>query len=250
MPNLLVILVGPTGSGKTTLLNSLKACRENMQQAVTATTRAPRKGEVDGIDYFFLSSEEFENRKEAGEFLETEKVHGTNWYGSPKKEIGDKLKKSDCVISLNIDGAMNAKKAFPNSIALYLEPPKKEELKELASDRNDLDARKKSMDDEEKRKNECDRIIARGTMYNVYKQVFLIIDETKAKLEAEEKKAKVFADVKTAILTGKALKAKLNENSAVTTKTVTQSLPKHILPLKPSTSLSRMPAQVTHTKDK
>src|SRR5690348_13000345 len=84
-----VVLSGPSGSGKTTIVERLLADSPvKLIKSVSATTRAPRKHEVNGNDYYFLKPEEFAARRERGEFLECAEVHGTgNWYGTLKSEI-------------------------------------------------------------------------------------------------------------------------------------------------------------------
>ncbi|MDQ8205271.1 guanylate kinase [Pelagicoccus sp. SDUM812003] len=109
--SLLLVLAGPAGSGKTTLCERLVAETENTERVVTCTTRSPREGERDGVDYFFLSDERFDQAIANGEFLEWAKVH-TNRYGVLKKVIQDKLDAHiDLVMNVDVQGVANIREA-------------------------------------------------------------------------------------------------------------------------------------------
>lgn len=99
--NILLIVSAPSGAGKTTLCQALLENNRNMSRAVTCTTRPPRDGEVDGVDYYFLDAATFLKKVQAGEFLEHATVHG-NSYGTLKSEIIDRLHSGQDVL-LNID---------------------------------------------------------------------------------------------------------------------------------------------------
>jgi guanylate kinase len=102
---LLILVTGPSGSGKTTLLNRVLQSDSNCTRVVTCTTRKPRPGEVDGQDYYFLTSERFEELVEAGEFIENANVYGSR-YGTLKREILDKLNQGkDVILVVDVQGA-------------------------------------------------------------------------------------------------------------------------------------------------
>ena len=102
---LLIVVSAPSGGGKTTLCEQLIAHHPNMARAVTCTTRAPREGERDGIDYYFLEAESFLKRVQAGNFLEHATVHG-NSYGILKSEVLNKLRQGkDVVLNIDVQGA-------------------------------------------------------------------------------------------------------------------------------------------------
>ncbi|EAQ77415.1 guanylate kinase [Blastopirellula marina] len=127
----LVILSGPSGSGKTTVVRKLLALAEpRLKLSVSATTRPPRAGEVDGQDYHFLSTEEFQRRKAAGEFLETFEVFGNGyWYGTPRSEVEDRLPQGISVLlEIDVDGAMEIVKQYPAAVTIFLSPGSHEEL--------------------------------------------------------------------------------------------------------------------------
>jgi guanylate kinase len=99
-----------------------------LRRALTATTRPPRPDEVDGKDYIFLSEEQFEQKRAAGELAESARVHGM-WYGVPRESVTTALKKGKWVV-LNVDvqGGLAIKKGYPDSVMIFLLPPSMEEL--------------------------------------------------------------------------------------------------------------------------
>jgi guanylate kinase len=107
---LLILISAPSGGGKTTLCNQLLALRPEMTRAVTCTTRAPRPGEKDGMDYYFFSVAEFERRRRAGEFIEHATVYG-NSYGILKSELLGKLRSGrDVLLNVDVQGAATIRK--------------------------------------------------------------------------------------------------------------------------------------------
>lgn len=103
--SLLIVISAPSGAGKTTLCNSFLKARPGVERAITCTTRAPRAGESDGIDYHFLAPEDFERRVAAGEFLEHALVHG-NRYGTLKREVTERLARGrDVLLNIDVQGA-------------------------------------------------------------------------------------------------------------------------------------------------
>ncbi len=124
----LVIVSGPTASGKSTLWRRLVA-RPEVSFSTSATTRKPREGEVDGRDYFFLSSEEFNRRLEAGEFLEHAEVHG-RFYGTLRAEVERALTDGkDIVLEIDIQGAEQLRRSGLPTVSLFVMPPSPEVLR-------------------------------------------------------------------------------------------------------------------------
>ncbi|MBI4660552.1 MAG: guanylate kinase [Verrucomicrobia bacterium] len=127
---LLVVISAPSGGGKTTVCQKIVEANPNIVRAVTCTTRAPRAGERDGVDYYFLDPAKFQSRVQAGEFLEHATVHGHH-YGTLTAEILDKLRQGkDVLLSIDVQGARTVrKKAAEDSVlsaalvTVFLTPP-------------------------------------------------------------------------------------------------------------------------------
>jgi guanylate kinase len=126
--SLLVVLSSPSGGGKTTICKALVARYPIFKKSVSASTRKPRKNEVNGVDYYFLSEKEFFKRVKEQEFLEYENVHGY-YYGTLKAEVKKLLKKGNTVLfDIDVNGALNIKKSSPEAILFFIRPPSFEEL--------------------------------------------------------------------------------------------------------------------------
>lgn len=128
MKPFLLVLSAPSGGGKTTIARNLLRARDDLGYSVSATTRPIRAGECDGVDYHFLSREEFLRRVEAGEFLEWA-TYGGNLYGTLREEIerifaGGRT----AVLDVEIEGARQLRASFPNSLHLFVLPPSAEVL--------------------------------------------------------------------------------------------------------------------------
>lgn len=121
-----VVISGPSGSGKTTIVSRLLAeSPVPLVKSISATTRPPRVGEVDGREYRFLSPEEFAARRDRGEFLEHAEVHGRDcWYGTLKSEV-DRARAAGAWVLLEIDvqGAMRVEEQYPDAITIFLTTP-------------------------------------------------------------------------------------------------------------------------------
>lgn len=127
---LLFVLSGPSGVGKDTLLRELLKTDLKITKCVTYTTRPPRQGEIDGVDYRFISLEEFERKKKEGAFLEWAEVGG-NFYATPKDFVERKLNEGeDVVLKIDVQGAMRVKELFPEAILIFVAPPSLETLAE------------------------------------------------------------------------------------------------------------------------
>ncbi|MFW5787805.1 MAG: guanylate kinase [Halanaerobiales bacterium] len=133
---ILFVLSGPSGVGKGTVLDELLKDFNDVEYSVSATTRPPREGEVDGEDYHFLTEDEFFNIKEKDGFLESARVH-KHFYGTPKKYVDKSLKKGkDIILEIDIQGARQVKKKYPNAVFIFLVPPSFSELKDRLKKRN------------------------------------------------------------------------------------------------------------------
>lgn len=127
---LLVVISAPSGGGKTTLCRELLALRRDMTRAITCTTRDPRPGETDGLDYYFLDPASFEGRLQAGSFLEHASVHGHR-YGTLKSEVLDKLRAGrDVLLNVDVQGAATIRDCAQAQselrqalVSVFLSPP-------------------------------------------------------------------------------------------------------------------------------
>ena len=113
---------GPSGVGKSTILRRLLADLPQLVPSISATTRPPRAGEQDGIDYHFLTQAEFARRREAGEFLECCEVFGRgHWYGTLKQEVDTSLDQGKWVIlEIDVDGAEGVLQHFPGAVTIFI----------------------------------------------------------------------------------------------------------------------------------
>ncbi|MEM4407497.1 MAG: guanylate kinase [Candidatus Caldarchaeum sp.] len=128
MKGLLVILSGPSASGKDTVIQEWKNIDERVRKIVTCTTRKPRHGEQDGVDYVFLTPEAFQKGIEENLFLEYKNVHGY-LYGTPIADV-EKALHEGCIVVLKIDvqGGMEVKHKRPDALSIFLKPPSIQEL--------------------------------------------------------------------------------------------------------------------------
>lgn len=129
MPHgLLVVLSGPSGAGKGTVCQLLRRRNPALAYSISVTTRAPRSGERDGVSYFFLSQEEFEAKRAAGELLEWAEVYG-HYYGTPRSYVLEKLAGGeDVLLEIDTQGAMQVKANYPTGVFIFLAPPSLTEL--------------------------------------------------------------------------------------------------------------------------
>ncbi len=124
-PGKLVVVSGPSGAGKTTLLKRVCGeCPLPLRLSVSATTRSPRAGEQNGIDYYFLSDEDFGRRRAAGEFLECCEVFGRgHWYGTLADEVLPRLAAGWWVVlEIDVQGAMSILDRFPQAVTIFVQP--------------------------------------------------------------------------------------------------------------------------------
>ena len=125
----LIILSGPSGAGKGTIHNELLKHDSNLKLSVSMTTRKPRDGEVEGVDYFFVTEEEFKKEIENNSFLEYAEVHG-NYYGTLKREVERDIDNGyDVLLEIDIQGAINIKSQKEDGIFIFIMPPSMRELK-------------------------------------------------------------------------------------------------------------------------
>lgn len=172
--SVLLVISGPAGSGKTTLCENLLAARPSLQRVVTATSRAPREGESDGVDYHFLSTEDFCRRISHGDFYEWAEVHGKGrYYGSLKSEIDGKLASgSDLLLNIDVQGAATFRRQraqLPGLlVTVFIRPLSLEQLRQRLAERDqdspaEIERRLETARREIERAPEFDHIIDSGT---------------------------------------------------------------------------------------
>ncbi|MBQ9958864.1 MAG: guanylate kinase, partial [Oscillospiraceae bacterium] len=136
----LVVVSGPSGCGKDTVVSCLKQQRSDIRQSVSCTTRAPREGEQHGVNYYYISREEFLQRLENGRMLEYNEFAG-NLYGTPRDELEQLMQTGDTVVLvIDVHGAVNVKRIYPGALLVFLLPPSIDELVERLSGRGSEEA--------------------------------------------------------------------------------------------------------------
>lgn len=142
----LIILSGPSGVGKSTVCRALLAESNNLVLSISATTRQPRPGELDGREYFFYSPEKFAEALKQNAFLEWAEVFG-NYYGTPRAYVEKVLAQGqDCLLEIDVQGALQVKAQWPEGIFVFLVPPSQEELKKritLRATENEVERQKR-----------------------------------------------------------------------------------------------------------
>ncbi|MDD6155283.1 MAG: guanylate kinase [Eubacteriales bacterium] len=133
----LFVISGPSGAGKGTICGKvMERLGDTASLSVSATTRQPREGEVDGVNYYFLSKEEFEGRINNNGFLEYAEVYD-HYYGTSRENVMDKLESGkDVFLEIDIQGAMQVKDSFPEAVFIFILPPSMEVLKARITGRN------------------------------------------------------------------------------------------------------------------
>lgn len=126
----MIIVAAPSGSGKTTLVQAMLARFEGFAFSISATTRSPRPNEVHGRDYYFLSRAEFEQRRDAGDFLEWEEVYDGRYYGTLRSEVDRILSAGQVpLFDIDVEGAANLKAQFGDrALSVFIQPPSPEAL--------------------------------------------------------------------------------------------------------------------------
>ena len=132
-----IIVSSPSGAGKTTIVDAVLKRDKSVSRVITATTRMPRTGEKNGVDYHFWTIKQFEQAIKKGQMLEWAQVH-THYYGIPKKSVDDLMKKGICpILVIDVQGARTVKAQYPNAATVFIVPPSLKELKNRILRRND-----------------------------------------------------------------------------------------------------------------
>ena len=126
----LVVMAGPSAVGKGTLASYIVSNFEGFVLSVSATTRSPREGEVDGVSYVFLDDDEFKARADSGQMLEWATVHGKHSYGTPRGPVEQGLAEGfNVILEIDVQGAFQVRQSFPEALLVFVKPPSFEELR-------------------------------------------------------------------------------------------------------------------------
>jgi guanylate kinase len=126
----LVVMAGPSAVGKGTLASYIVSNFEGFVLSVSATTRSPREGEVDGVSYVFLDDDEFKARADSGQMLEWATVHGKHSYGTPRGPVDQGLTEGfNVILEIDVQGAFQVRQSFPEALLVFVKPPSFEELR-------------------------------------------------------------------------------------------------------------------------
>ena len=132
----LVVISGCSGVGKGTVLGIMMKKHTDLAFSVSATTRDPRPGEVDGVHYYFITKERFEQMIADGEFLEYD-AHAANYYGTPRAQAEEKMARGSVLLDIEHNGAKQVKAAAPDAVLVFIMPPSVEELERRLRGRGD-----------------------------------------------------------------------------------------------------------------
>lgn len=188
--NKLLIITAPSGAGKTTIVKHLlKTFPNTLAFSVSATTRAQRPNEVNGVDYYFINIAEFLTKRENDEFVEWQEVYENQFYGTLKKEV-DRLWEAGKTVLFDIDvkGAMNIKKAYPEqSLSIFVQPPSYELLEQRLKRRN--------TESEESLKKRLEKVKIELTYANCFDKI-LVNDILENSLKEAEDLVRQFLNIK------------------------------------------------------
>lgn len=176
----LVLFSGPSGVGKDTLLDILAAKCPELQRSVSLTTRAPRENETDGVDYYFVSSADFEKMLQDGEVLEFAQ-YGKYMYGTPKRPVDRWLQEGKTVVlKIEVQGAAKIKKIYPHALAIFIMPPSMEILEKRlrrrgTEDEDDLLRRMAIARDEVEKRHDYDFVVTNDDLEEAANAVLRIL---------------------------------------------------------------------------
>lgn len=187
----LFVVSSPSGGGKGTIIRHVLDVVDNLSYSVSYTTRAPRPGEVDGREYFFINRETFDEMVAAGEFLESACVHG-NFYGTSKSQIIEEtLSGADIILEVDVQGAASVRKLLMDSVSIFILPPSYEVLKRRLIARGtdspeELEVRLRNAPEELKQYSAFDYVIINDEIDRAVGQLASIIDAERARCMRQE----------------------------------------------------------------
>ncbi|MEA4960148.1 guanylate kinase [Lutispora sp.] len=185
---LLIVISGPSAVGKGTICKELmKRGIDNLELSVSATTRRPRQGEIDGINYYFKEKEVFEKMIESEDFLEFARVYD-NYYGTPKKNVMDRISNGkDVILEIDIQGAKRVKRNYEDGIFIFIMPPSFKELKNRIVKRGtetqkDMNKRMTCAFEEVQQAKYYDYIVVNDNLNSAVEKIYCIIKAEKCRL--------------------------------------------------------------------
>lgn len=186
---LLIVLSGPSGVGKGTVRKALFDMEDHdLTYSVSMTTRPMREGEVDGVDYYFVSKEDFEKRISENGFLEYEQFFG-NYYGTPRDKVEQQLDLGhEVVLEIEVQGALKVRNQVKDAVFIFLVPPSKKALKDRlisrgTEDDKTIDTRLEKAEKEFQLAHKYDYIVVNDDVYNAADRILAIIRAEHAKTE-------------------------------------------------------------------
>lgn len=197
----ILIIVAPSGAGKTSLVRALLETRTGIRHSVSCTTRAPRAGEVDGIDYQFIDRADFVRRRQAGEFLEWAEVHG-NLYGTSKLWIEEQTAAgADIVLEIDWQGATQVCQLYPDAVSIFIAPPSMAVLRERLTRRGKdsdsvIEQRIRNAREELEHASDFQYIIVNQDFTEASQQLLAIADAARCRFSRQRARAPgLFADL-------------------------------------------------------
>ncbi len=189
---LLIVVSGPSGAGKGTILAHTIESYPTLKYSVSVTTRNPRKGEIEGVNYYFKTLEEFETMLNQNEFLEYQKVYD-NYYGTPFSKVNEQLNQGfDVVLEIDVKGALEVKNKYPDAVMIFISPAKRETIEERLRGRSteseeQLKIRTNSAIEEIKQAVFYDYIVVNEDVHQGAMDIIAIIEAEKCKVKNNKK---------------------------------------------------------------
>ena len=193
---ILLVVSGPSGAGKGTICAAIRKIFQKLNYSISMTTRAPRKGEVEGTSYFFRTNEEFEKLIKEDAFLEYARVYD-HYYGTPKKYALDKIENGESVLlEIDIQGAMQVKQRYPQGVFVYVVPPSLDVLSARIHGRGTdseevIQKRLAKITDELAMAHKYDYIIVNDVLEDAVHKVCSILEAESCKLSRNEGQVEV-----------------------------------------------------------